>query len=263
MYSPRHARPAARRPLAAAAGVAVAAAAVAAPLSAQAAPSAPVADLLDAGTVAGLHARHVTQAPVHAGIVHRAVPPAEVLVRPGDTLWGIAGRVCDDPGDDLALAYNNGVTDPNLIYAGQLFKVACQAAAQQLAARYPAPAATPPPRPLAATAPPPAVQQPSSVGASGSGSNDSGPSVGSPEGYSGSSSMQSCIIAAESGGSSQVMNSTGHYGLYQFSEQTWAAHGGNPADFGNASVAEQNQVYYNTVAADGYSDWAPYDGCTP
>lgn len=79
--------------------------------------------------------------------------------------------------------------------------------------------------------------------------------------YHGSGSMQQCIIARESGGNSQVMNSTSHYGLYQFSASTWAAHGGNPADFGHASVAEQNQVYYNTVAADGYSDWSPYDGC--
>jgi hypothetical protein len=79
--------------------------------------------------------------------------------------------------------------------------------------------------------------------------------------YHGSGSMQQCIIAAESGGNSQVMNSSGHYGLYQFSAGTWAASGGNPADFGHASVAEQNQAYYNAVAARGYSDWAPYDGC--
>jgi hypothetical protein len=79
--------------------------------------------------------------------------------------------------------------------------------------------------------------------------------------YHGSSSMQQCIIARESGGNSQVMNGSGHYGLYQFSSSTWAAHGGNPADFGHASIAEQNQVYYATVAANGYSDWAPYDGC--
>jgi len=79
--------------------------------------------------------------------------------------------------------------------------------------------------------------------------------------YSGSGSMQQCIIARESGGNSQAWNASGHYGLYQFSASTWAAHGGNPADFGHASVAEQNQVYYSTVAQDGYSDWAPYDGC--
>lgn len=79
--------------------------------------------------------------------------------------------------------------------------------------------------------------------------------------YTGSSAMQECIIRAESGGNSQIWNASGHYGLYQFSEQTWAAHGGNPADFGHASVAEQNAVFAQTVADDGYSDWTPYDGC--
>lgn len=79
--------------------------------------------------------------------------------------------------------------------------------------------------------------------------------------YTGSGSVQSCIIRAESGGNSQVFNASGHYGLYQFSASTWAGSGGNPADFGHASVAEQNQVFANAVAARGYSDWRPYDGC--
>ena len=69
------------------------------------------------------------------------------------------------------------------------------------------------------------------------------------------------MVARESGGNPQVMNSTGHYGLYQFSASTWAAYGGNPADFGNASVAEQNQVFANALAQGGQSNWAPYDGC--
>ncbi|MGH3253324.1 MAG: LysM peptidoglycan-binding domain-containing protein [Trebonia sp.] len=75
------------------------------------------------------------------------------------------------------------------------------------------------------------------------------------------SSFQACVIARESGGNSQVTNASGHYGLYQFSASTWAAYGGNPADFGNASVAEQNQVFDNAIAAGGESNWAPYDGC--
>lgn len=80
--------------------------------------------------------------------------------------------------------------------------------------------------------------------------------------YYGNSSFQSCVISRESGGNSQVMNSSGHYGLYQFSFSTWTAYGGNPADFGNASVAEQNQVFYNVMATpNGASNWAPYDGC--
>jgi hypothetical protein len=79
--------------------------------------------------------------------------------------------------------------------------------------------------------------------------------------YSGGGGFQSCVISRESGGNSQVMNSSGHYGLYQFSAGTWAAYGGNPADFGNASVAEQNQVFNNAIAAGGQSNWSPYDGC--
>lgn len=79
--------------------------------------------------------------------------------------------------------------------------------------------------------------------------------------YHGSGSMEQCIISRESGGNSQVMNSSGHYGLYQFSESTWVGSGGSAADFGHASVAEQQRVFQNAVAARGYSDWAPYDGC--
>lgn len=79
--------------------------------------------------------------------------------------------------------------------------------------------------------------------------------------YSGSGGMERCIIRAESGGNSQVMNSSGHYGLYQFSYSTWVGSGGSGASFGHASVAEQQRVFQTAVAARGYSDWRPYDGC--
>jgi Transglycosylase-like domain/LysM domain len=74
-------------------------------------------------------------------------------------------------------------------------------------------------------------------------------------------SFQQCVIDRESGGDSQVMNSSGHYGLYQFSASSWAAYGGDPADFGHASVAEQNQVFQQAYAQAGAGPWAPYDGC--
>ena len=79
--------------------------------------------------------------------------------------------------------------------------------------------------------------------------------------YSGGSGFQSCVIARESGGNSQVMNGSGHYGLYQFSEGTWEAYGGSASSFGNASVAEQNQVFNNAIAHGGESNWSAYDGC--
>lgn len=196
---------------------------------------------------------HVTPAAPVAPV--RQAAAASYTARPGDTLALIAGRVCRDPGDYWALAYNNNVANPDLIYAGQVFQVACQAAAQAIADRYGLLGSSPASSPVhyvshQSDAPAPAYH------------HSSGAVVSSVSGtYAGGNSMQECIIARESGGNSQVVNATGHYGLYQFSEQTWEAHGGSPADFGHASVAEQNQVYYNTVAQDGYSDWVPYDHC--
>ena len=83
-------------------------------------------------------------------------------------------------------------------------------------------------------------------------------------GYSGGTpggSFGQCVVARESGGNSQVMNSSGHYGLYQFSAGTWVAYGGSAASFGNASVAQQNQVFANALAQGGQSNWSAYDGC--
>jgi LysM repeat protein len=79
--------------------------------------------------------------------------------------------------------------------------------------------------------------------------------------YSGGGGFTSCVIARESGGNSQVMNSSGHYGLYQFSSSTWSAYGGSAANFGHASVAEQNKVFSHALAEGGQSNWSAYDGC--
>lgn len=90
--------------------------------------------------------------------------------------------------------------------------------------------------------------------------SSSGGSFGNvnPANYSG---FQQCVISRESGGNSQVMNSSGHYGLYQFSEGTWVAYGGVAGDFGHASSGEQTQVFNNAMAKGGQSNWSPYDGC--
>jgi hypothetical protein len=76
------------------------------------------------------------------------------------------------------------------------------------------------------------------------------------------SGIEGCIISRESGGQLNVMNASGHYGLYQFDAGTWASGGGNPADFGHASQAEQHQVFENVYAARGSEPWTPSDGCT-
>jgi hypothetical protein len=188
---------------------------------------------------------------IHAvPVVHVATVthPERYAVREGDTLSSIANSKYHDAADWSCIYDSNkkGVSDPNLIIPGQSLSIPEHLPEHCATPALPAPpvAETVSVQPAASA---PAYVQPVTYS--------------QPATYSGSSGMQACIIAAESGGNSQVMNSSGHYGLYQFSASTWAGSGGNPADFGNASVAEQNQVFSNAVAARGYSDWTPYDGC--
>jgi resuscitation-promoting factor RpfA len=75
-------------------------------------------------------------------------------------------------------------------------------------------------------------------------------------------SFGQCVVSRESGGNAQVMNSSGHYGLFQFSASTWTEYGGDPADFGNASAAQQIAVFQTAMnSPGGEGNWAPYDGC--
>lgn len=173
----------------------------------------------------------------------RSAQPLTVTVHSGDSLSGIAKDRCGNPADwtGIFTANKSKIPDYNLIYPGQVLTVACkvtnvlQPVTETRAVTYA------PRHSLVRQA---AAQRPEgNVSTAGMGG------------------FQSCVIRAESGGRTQVMNSSGHYGLYQFSSSTWAGHGGNPADFGHASAAEQTQVFWNTVHDDGTSDWAPYDGC--
>lgn len=254
----------------------------AAPAPARAAGSAAVSDVVarpaDLQTARAAHTIRAGQSRA------RQATGTSWTVRSGQTLSGIAGIWCGLPGDWTGLyASNKNVIgpDPNLIQPGQQYSRGCYQGRAPTARAASSSSAHgsgwgvtygdpyycgdgdgdgfdvtcagigrgSPASATAGTQPRETAARPADSPGSGGGS------------YHGSGSMQQCIIARESGGSSQVMNGSSHYGLYQFSASTWAAHGGNPADFGHASVAEQNQVYYATVAADGYSDWAPYDGC--
>ncbi|HEX5296411.1 MAG TPA: transglycosylase family protein [Streptosporangiaceae bacterium] len=176
--------------------------------------------------------------------------PDHYTIRSGDSLSKIAGKVYhkQNAWPVLYWANRDKIQWANIISTGQVLKVPglpakIPAAPGQLA---PAPPPPPPaPAPVAATSYAP-VQATAAV------------SGGT---YSGGGGFQSCVIARESGGNAQVMNSSGHYGLYQFSASTWQAYGGSAADFGHASVAEQNQVFNNAIAQGGQSNWSPYDGC--
>ncbi len=192
-----------------------------------------------------------------------AARPAHITVRTGETLSGIAARYrIEWPGLYEANRATIGA-NPSLITAGDRLRIPSATAAVRLAARYTPPAPAPVQAPPAGTV---SYQQPQApvqpAPAQAAPAAYSAPAQAAPAAYSApSGSFQQCVINAESGGSSQVMNSTGHYGLYQFSYSTWVANGGSAGSFGSASVGEQNQVFNHTVASSGTSAWAPYDGC--
>jgi phage tail protein X len=173
--------------------------------------------------------------------------PARYTVRSGDSLSAIAGKVYHKQNAWTVLYWANRGTIhwANMISEGQVLKVPALPAKIPAAPSQLGPAPAPAPAPAATST---STYTPAPATATGS--------------YSGASgSYQACVIARESGGNSQVMNSSGHYGLYQFSASTWQAYGGSAASFGNASVAEQNRVFNNAMAQGGQSNWSPYDGC--
>jgi hypothetical protein len=172
-------------------------------------------------------------------------------VKAGDSLSAIAERSYHNQNAWPVLYWANRsrIHWANVIEPGQVLRIPVKPA------QIPAPpgllAPAPAPAPVAETAAPEAT--PASAPAQGGAEVSSSATPGG--------SFAQCVIARESGGQSQVMNATGHYGLYQFSASTWAAYGGSPADFGHASAGEQNQVFDNAIAAGGQSNWSAYDGC--
>jgi LysM repeat protein len=179
--------------------------------------------------------------------------PVKYTVKPGDTLASIAQQVYQSDAYWPALyTANHGlIQSPDAITVGQVLSVPAKPAT------IPAAPAVATPPPAAPTATTPSASTPSG-GSTGTTTPPASTTTVSTAGYS---SFQACVISRESGGNPQVMNASGHYGLYQFSESTWVAYGGAAADFGHASVAEQNQVFASAMAAGGESNWAPYDGC--
>jgi LysM repeat protein len=177
-------------------------------------------------------------------VASASAQPAKYTVREGDSLSAIAGRVYHDRAAWPAIYWANHskVRWANDISVGQVLKIPAKPARIPAAPGQLGPGTGAP------------------VGTSQVASPAYAP-VQTASTYSGNGGFTSCVIARESGGNSQVMNSSGHYGLYQFSASTWAAYGGSAAAFGNASVAQQNQVFNKALAAGGQSNWSAYDGC--
>jgi hypothetical protein len=208
-------------------------------------------------TVAGaLMSRDDTLAAVKRA-AHTAAPakPTSYTVRSGDSLSAIAGKVYhkQNAWPVLYWANHNQIRWANIVGEGQVLKVPALPAKIPAAPSQLAPAPPPAQAPVAAPAAAP-VEAPAAAPVQATSSVSSG-SGGA------SSSYEACVIARESGGNAQAMNSSGHYGLYQFSASTWVAYGGSAADFGHASAAEQHQVFSNAMAQGGQSNWSPYDGC--
>jgi LysM repeat protein len=179
---------------------------------------------------------------------HHRTLPAKYVVKPGDTLASIAKHLyfSSDYWTVLYWANHGQIKYANEINAGQVLSVPAK------------PSKVPSgPKALAASPAPTSYSSASTTTTTPAQTESSSTGTGTGTG----SSFQACVIAAESGGNPQVMSSSGYYGLYQFSASTWAAYGGNPADFGHASVAEQNRVFDNAIAAGGASNWSQYDGC--
>jgi soluble lytic murein transglycosylase-like protein len=193
---------------------------------------------------------------------HHRAPAAKYVVKSGDTLASIAQHLyhSSDYWTVLYWANHGQIRYANEIQAGQRLTVPAKPAKIPGAPQTLAPAPAPSPAPTTSTI---STTSTTSDGESYSSAStpESAPTQTVSTDTGSTSSFQACVIAAESGGNPQVMNSSGHYGLYQFSASTWAEYGGNPADFGDASVAEQNQVFDNAMAAGGASNWSLYDGC--
>ena len=215
-------------------------------------------------------ARNAAAHEAHVAHEAKSALPTRYTVRSGDSLAAISQRFYHDPDawPVLYWANHHQIHWANQIKTGQVLNVPVKPARTPSAPALlgPSAAPAPAPAPVQASAAPVQTARVQSYAPIQAAPVQTAPAQAAPQAaaaatYSGSGSFQSCVIARESGGGSQVMNSSGHYGLYQFSASTWAAYGGSPSSFGNASVAEQNQVFNNAIAAGGQSNWSAYDGC--
>jgi hypothetical protein len=208
---------------------------------------------------AGKGAAHRATTSHKAVTVKKSSPPAKskatldadktvwFTVQSGDSLSTISGQV-----------YGNASDWPVLYYANQSKIASADDISVGQVLRVPTLPATIPAAPATESA---SSSSSSSTSSSASTSTSTASQSDSTVDASDYSGFQECVIERESGGNSQVMNSSGHYGLYQFSESTWIAYGGAASEFGDATVAEQNAVFATAMADGGESNWAPYDGC--
>lgn len=252
MAKARHARPSKMRTTARAAAAAAPAGVISLAIAAPAYAGVPSGQIQQANQIVSV--------PLPAIIrVVRAQDPL-YTVAPGNSLSQIAQEHCGTPSDWTGIyeANKHQIQNPDEIYPGQHLALECRQV-QGITD----PGSQPPVQQQAVVTDHASYSGHSSGESSYRGSHRSYSSPGgygnvNPAGYSG---IESCIISRESGGQAQVMNASGHYGLFQFDYGTWVSGGGSGADFGHASVAEQQRVFSSVYAARGSEPWSPSDGC--
>ena len=218
------------------------------------------ARLMSVARNAAAHEAHLAHE-AHEAHEAKSALPTRYTVRSGDSLAAISQRFYHNPDawPVLYWANHHQIHWANEIETGQVLNVPIKPGRVPKPPALLGPSAAP--VSVSVTAPTQHSVAPTQAAPVQTAPVQAAPQAAAAATYSGSGSFQSCVIARESGGSSQVMNASGHYGLYQFSASTWAAYGGSSSSFGSASVAEQNQVFNNAIAAGGQSNWSAYDGC--
>jgi hypothetical protein len=157
------------------------------------------------------------------------------VVKPGETLWSIVGSKWAE------VAAGNGITNPDLIYPGQVIHT------DLLATPAPAPAPAPEPE---ASEPEPASAEPAPAP-----EPEPAPAPApAPAASSAGGSTWDALAQCESGGNWSINTGNGYYGGLQFSQGSWEAAGGtgSPA---NASREEQIRVAENLQASQGWGAW--------
>jgi spore germination protein YaaH len=177
----------------------------------------------------------------HPNARHAKAHRRHYQVKPGDSWWSIAHQFNTDW---YNLAHDNGMQLSSMLHPGMVLVLPRRGEK--------------PYGPAAGTTSTSAT----STSAASTGSAPTPPASSTADASTApQTSFEQCVIARESGGNPEITNGEGYWGLFQFSASTWAAYGGNPADFGSAPAAEQEQVFSNAMARGGESNWAPYDGC--
>jgi hypothetical protein len=164
-------------------------------------------------------------------------------IRSGDTLSGIARRLCGNPADYTGLAAANGIRDPNLIYAGAtLWHISCYRTS------------------LGVTR--------ITYGTDGDGDHD-GDVTDNPGNQAQAAPAQrsypssgggvnwDAIAACESGSNWSTSTGNGFYGGLQFTQSTWDAYGGQQyaGSANGASRSEQIAVAQRVAAGQGMGAW--------